>query len=90
MHETRFDGTIYIDGSKTGCAAQIEIMAGSLRVVTTDGAVLDIPVRGTRYEKGGYNDGQLVVTGQADQGTPLVLYVTPIRKVVTALLAAGA
>ncbi len=90
MHETRFEGTVYIDGSKTGVAAQTEIMAGSLRVVATDGTVLDIPIRGARFEKGGYNDGQLVVTGQADQGKSVVLYVTPIRTVVTALLAAGA
>lgn len=90
MNETRFDGTAYIDGAKTGAAVSVEIQAGSLRLALPDGTALDLPVRGSRFDKGGYNDGQLMVTAQADQGPSVVLYVTPLRKAVGALLASGA
>jgi Zn-dependent protease with chaperone function len=90
MTETRFDGTVYIDGAKTGAAVSVEVQAGSLRVALADGTALDLPVRGARFAKGGYNDGQLVVTAQADQGPPVVLYMTPLGKAVAALLSSGA
>ncbi|MFH1532678.1 MAG: M48 family metallopeptidase [Pseudomonadota bacterium] len=89
MNETRFDGTAYIDGSKTGTAVRVEVLSGSLRVRWADGTI-DLPMQGARFHKGGYNDQQLVVTAQTDQGKPVVLYVTRLHKVVRALLSSGA
>ena len=90
MIETRFDGTAYIDGARTGAAVRVEVLPGSLRVVLGEGGILDLPLRGARFDKGGYNDSQLVVTAQADQGKPVVLYVTPLRPAVRAVLSSGA
>jgi len=85
VNESGYNGIAYIDGSNTGVAVHVEILPGSLRVALEDGTNLDLPVRGARFDKGGFNDGQLVVTAQADQGRPVVLYITPLRKVVAAL-----
>ena len=90
MNDTRFDGTAYIDGSKVGTPVKVEILPGSLRLDSGDGASLDLPIRTSRFDKGGYNDEQLVATGQTDQGQTVLLYVTSLRKAAKAILAFGA
>lgn len=89
MDQARYSCTVFLVGDKVGLPATASAGPGYLRISTEAGESMDLSLRACRFDKGGYDDGQLVVEGKALDGRAVLCYIPEPRNLARNMLAQG-